>query len=90
MNRLTSLWNAILFGRKEPLYSIRTLAILNCAAILGTLIVHELHIDFLSGFFAGMSAAISGILITEAFRLGSAEYKRDPHASQTIELHLSQ
>jgi hypothetical protein len=89
MNRVASLWNTVLFRRHEPLYAVRVLAILSFATILGTQAGYALHYEFLSGFFGGMSVASSGILVSQLFRMGSAEYKRDPYAGETIGLHLS-
>jgi len=89
MNRLASLWNAILCGRNEPLYAIRAWAIMIFAVIVGALLASQFHASSLTDFFIGMAFSLSGIFIFHTFRLESAEYKHDPQASDTIELHLS-
>lgn len=86
MNRLNALWSFIALGRKEPLNSLRLLALLNLAAIACAIVVPALHYDFLSGFFIGVSAALSMLLTFRVFRLGSAEYKPDRHADEVTKL----
>jgi hypothetical protein len=89
MKILASLWNAILLSRNEPLYAARAMAILTLLAILGMVTGEELHREGLTGFCLGAGVALCGILISQLFRIGSAEYKHDPHATNAIELHLS-
>ena len=89
MKRLASLWNAILCGRNEPVYVLRIWSIMIFAVIAGALMARQFHYSSLCDFFIGMAFSFAGLLIFHTFRLESAEYKRDPHASDTIELHLS-
>jgi len=89
MSRLASLWNAILCGRNEPVYVLRAWAIMIFAVIVGALLARQFHYLSLCDFFIGMAFSFSGLLIFHTFRLESAEYKHDPQASDTIELHLS-
>jgi hypothetical protein len=89
MKRLASIWNAMHFGRNEPLYVIRVLGIVTLATILGSLAAYGLRYAALFDFFAGMSVASSAMLIVQAFGLSHAEYKCDPHVSEAVELYLS-
>lgn len=89
MRRLMEMWRAVRSGREEPIWSIRVLAVLSFAAVLGAFLARESHHASLGDFCGGVALSASGILMFQVFGLRGAEYRKDPHASQLTELRLS-
>lgn len=89
MKRLIGIWRALCSGREDALWSIRALAVLSFAGVVGSFLARDFHRPSLGDFCGGLALSFSGILIFQVFGLRRAEYREDPHASQLTELHLS-
>jgi hypothetical protein len=89
MKRLMEMWKAICSGREEAIWSIRALAVLSFAAVVGVFLAREFHRVSLGDFCGGLALSFSGILMFQVFGLRRAEYREDPHDNRLTELHLS-